>query len=606
MPLGKAKYRFESEVHLGLLSIVLVLLLLSVASNLVLYNARMRLQEETTDRLRTAVVAATRTIQENDYVQLPDSARRQLVRQYELSGLTIVPNQPADSAPATQVLWLRSILTQLPITQAPDIIDRLLRAEPNKLMRGDDQEFFMVTGLPGAAQSRLAVVSIYHPELAYLQDGSRVVLWVGAGVTFLAALGYIVLSRFIFRPFRRIREQAQLAGREVYGLDHEADAVVEEYREVIRELRDKEAELTRLNAAIQQRADSLEQFNEYLMSSIDSGIISLDISGNVKAVNSSAARLLESAHDPVDRHYTAVIGEKTALALAVASALNKRSGISYREIPHRLSAGRELILGTAISVVRDSDGKILGLSVMLNDLTELTHLRKQVEQNSRLAALGEMAAGLAHQIRNSLGAIGGFGNLLKRRLLKLEQTAEMAESLLKEAREAEDLVSKFLAFARPLNPQPQRFSLRDMLDDIADSYRAREDLRHIRIKIEGFEAFVEADPLLIKQVICNLVDNAIQSYENSEGEVTISARPEKGTVSVRITDQGCGIAEDKLDKIFTPFYSSRPSGTGLGLPLASRIVSLHGGNLMVASAEGRGTTILIQLPESLGVLEPTC
>lgn len=606
MPLGKAKYRFESEVHLGLLSIVLVLLLLSVASNLVLYNARMRLQEETTDRLRTAVVAATRTIQENDYVQLPDSARRQLVRQYELSGLTIVPNQPVDSTPAAQVHWLRSILTQLPVTQAPDIIDRLLRAEPNKLMRGDDQEFFMVTGLPGAAQTRLAVVSIYHPELAYLQDGSRVVLWVGAGVTFLAALGYVVLSRFIFRPFRRIREQAQLAGREVNGLDHEADAVVEEYREVIRELRDKEAELTRLNAAIQQRADSLEQFNEYLMSSIDSGIISLDISGNVKAVNSSAVRLLDFADVSVDRHYSAMIGQRTVLAQAVESALNKRSGIGYREISHLLPSGRELVLGTSISVVRNSEGKILGLSVTLNDLTELTHLRKQVEQNSRLAALGEMAAGLAHQIRNSLGAIGGFGNLLKRRLLKLDQTVEMAESLLKEAREAEDLVSKFLAFARPLNPQPQRFSLREMLNEIAASYRAREDLRHIRIEMDGPEISVEADPLLIKQVIGNLIDNAVQSYDGREGIVTASVRSEKGTVAVRITDYGCGIAEDKLDKIFTPFYSSRPSGTGLGLPLASRIVSLHGGSLTVESVEGRGTTILIQLPESSGVLEPTC
>ncbi|MBK7141122.1 MAG: hypothetical protein IPH75_03445 [bacterium] len=603
MPFGKAKYRFESEVHLGLLSIVLVLLLLSVASNLVLFNARVRLQDETTDRLRTAIVAVTRTINDNHLVQIPDSLRRHLVRQYELSGLTIVPNHPTDSSPAAHVKWLRSILTQLPPSQAPDIIDRLLRAEPNRLMRGDDQQFFVVAPLPNANQKRLAVVSVNSSDLAYLQDGNRVVLWVGAGVTLLAALGYVILSRFIFRPFRKIREQARLAGRDVSGNDHEADAVVEEYRRVIRDLRDKEAELTRVNATIQSRADSLEQFNEYLMSSIDSGIISLDLEGNVKAVNLAARRILGLGDCSDDEAYAQILGRATPLSQLIWSALQGKRYAGYSEVAHRLSEGRELVLGIALSTVRDSDHHVLGVSVLLNDLTEVTNLRQQVEQKNRLAALGEMAAGLAHQIRNSLGAIGGFGNLLKRRLLKLDQTTEMAESLLKEAREAEDLVSKFLAFARPLNPQTQIVALRRMLDDLKENYRVREDSRQIECVISGEEIEIEADPLLLKQVIGNLIDNAIQSYGGEAGRVEVSLSREKESATIRITDFGSGIAEDKLDKIFTPFYSSRPSGTGLGLPLASRIVSLHGGSLQVDSAVGRGTTIFVHLPLSVQHLE---
>jgi signal transduction histidine kinase len=606
MPFGKAKYRFESEVHLGLLSIVLVLLLLSVASNVVLFTARVRLQDKVADRLRGAVMVVTRTLHDNELVTLPDSLRRQLVQQYELSGLTIVPIRPANVDPASQIGWLRAVLAQLPVSQAPDIIDRLLRAEPNHLMRGDENEFFMVAPLPNGGQNRATVVSVYSPDLAYLEDGNRVVLWIGVGVTLLAGLGYIFLSRFIFRPFRKIREQAKLAGREVAESDHEADAVVDEYRKVIRELRDKEAELTRLNASIQLRADSLEQFNEYLMSSIDSGIISLDLDGKIRAVNDAAYRILELPHEVVHRTAIEILGATSPVARSVETALRGSSLNGYHEIKHTLPTGSELVLGVAIAAVRDRDHQMIGLSVLLNDLTEVTNLRSDLEQKNRLAALGEMAAGLAHQIRNSVGAIAGFGNLLKRKLIRLEQPVDQAEALLKEAREAEDLVSKFLAFARPLHPQPQAVSLLTLLRELRELYRVREDCRHIQCEIWGEDVSVEADPLLLKQVIGNLVDNAIQAYDGRPGRVEVTLAAQKGLASIRIADFGCGIPQDKLDKIFTPFYSSRPSGTGLGLPLASRIVSLHGGRLQVESVEGAGTTILIHLPITASTLEPVC
>ena len=602
MPAGKAKYRFESEVHLGLLSIVLVLLLLSLASNFVLFKARVRLQEETTEQLRAAVVVVTRAVHEYDSILLPEDFRRQLIQQHQLSSLNIVPSEPENPSAASRAKWLVGILSQLPASQAPDIVDRLLRAEPNKLMRGEDHQFFMVAPVPVGQQRRLAIVAANNSDLAYLQDGNRVVLWVGAGVTVLAALGYWVLSRFIFRPFRQIREQAALAGHDVGEIDHEADAVVEEYKRVIRELRTQEAELIRLNAAIQNRADSLEQYNEYLLSSIDSGIISLDTTGNIKAVNQAASKILKLSADIAGREYSRAFSDSSCITQAIRLALKGAGQAGYREISYRLPNGDELVLGVAVSTVRDITGRMLGISILINDLTEVTDLRAQVDHKNRLAALGEMAAGLAHQIRNSVGAIGGFGNLIKRRFVRENQPTDLVESLLKETREAEDLIAKFLAFARPLSPQPQSMSLREILQELQRTYKTREDCRHIQCELQGDDVMIEADPLLLKQVFGNLIDNAIIAYDGRPGRVEVSLATQRETVIVRVRDFGCGIPPDRLDKIFTPFYSSRPSGTGLGLPLASRIVSLHGGTLSVESAVGQGTTVIVHLP--LGVSVP--
>lgn len=593
---GKVKYRFESEVHLGMLSIVLILLLLSVASNFVLFKARVRLQEETTAQLRAAVVVVTRALHEQDAMLFPEVLRRQLIQQHQLSSFNIVPPEPEDPSPASRAIWLAGILSELPASQAPDIVDRLLRAEPNNLMRGENSQFFMVAPVPVGQQHRLAIVAATNADLAYLQDGNRIVLWVGVGVTLLGAIGYLVLSRFIFRPFRRIKEQAALGGHDLGEIDHEADVVVEEYKRVIRELWAQEAELIQLNAAIQNRADSLEQYNDYLLSSIDSGIISLEKDGTIKAINQAAAKMLRLSTNAVGSEFTEAFPESTHISQAIRLALKGAVQSGYREINYQLPDGSDLVLGVAVSAVRDTIGRMLGISILINDLTELNDLRAQVEQKNRLAALGEMSAGLAHQIRNSVGAIGGFGNLIKRRFVRENQSTELVESLLKETREAEELVSKFLLFARPLDLQPQSMSLRELIQELKQAYKAREDCMHIQCELQGDDIIIEADPLLLKQVLGNLVDNAIIAYEGRPGRVEVSLATQEQTAIVRVRDFGCGIPPDRLDKVFTPFYSSRPSGTGLGLSLASRIVTLHGGTLSVESILGKGTIVTINLP----------
>jgi len=225
--------------------------------------------------------------------------------------------------------------------------------------------------------------------------------------------------------------------------------------------------------------------------------------------------------------------------------------------------------------------------------------------------LGEMAGGLAHQLRNSMGAITGYCALLKKRLRKSGLEIGSIEALIQETAEAEKLVERFLQFARPLAFKPEPASVNELVAQVVSTFEARPDCRQAEFVVRQTDDFtIGLDPLLMKQALTNIVENAFNAYENRKGRVEIrvgqvSLIPannwqESGTsalqLQIEVEDFGCGIAEDDLDKIFTPFFSCRPSGTGLGLPLARKIVDLHLGSLSVESQLGKGTTFTISLP----------
>jgi len=208
-----------------------------------------------------------------------------------------------------------------------------------------------------------------------------------------------------------------------------------------------------------------------------------------------------------------------------------------------------------------------------------------------------MAGGLAHQIRNSLGAISGYGTLVKRRMQRESQNVEPVESLLDECREAGELITRFLSFARPFEYAPFRTDLKATLEECLESQRMRLSTAACELVFRPQEAArVDADAVLLKQAIGNLLDNAIKAIGDGAGTVTVSLTVEDDLAVVAIEDSGCGIPPDELDKIFTPFFSSRPSGTGLGLPLAAKIIDLHSGKLEVQSELGRGTRFIVSLP----------
>jgi signal transduction histidine kinase len=494
--------------------------------------------------------------------------------------------------------WFTKVAGYLPKHRLAGFAGELVKADYHTVTRGEGVEYFYLYPIKSYKGENLLVISRNIPGLAFFDDAGRSILIIGLIALSAVILVHLVLYRLIFAPFRKLHEQAVRAGGNLADGPVDAASVVAEYERIIEELKANRAELERLNDEISERADSLEEFNQYLLRSIDSGMITLAIDGRVQIINESAGRILRV--DPQDqryRTYAEVFQSCPTLSENVAQALDEDELPGYREYTVPVAHGEEAVIGVTFSRIRGRKKTRLGLSLLLTDLTELAQLRLEVETRNRLASLGEMAGGLAHQIRNALGVISGYGRLVRKQLEKLHQPNEATVALLQETGEAEEMISQFLNFARPLELNLRVVEIGAFLRDIARSYSVRSAAAPVNVVCdETLHCEAHLDPLLFKQAIVNLIDNAVNSYEESRGTVTIAARNSDNGVNISVSDSGSGIALDERERIFTPFYSSRASGTGLGLPLVKKIIDLHSGRIRVDSAPGRGTTFNIWVP----------
>jgi len=226
--------------------------------------------------------------------------------------------------------------------------------------------------------------------------------------------------------------------------------------------------------------------------------------------------------------------------------------------------------------------------------------QKERELNRRMELLGEMSGGLAHQLRNSIAAIIGFGRMIQKKAYGQDIVQHNIEYLLKESREAEELVARFLDFARPLQLSSSEFEINDLIANIVSSTSKKfNNVNIVSESLTGQPIYIYADYLLLKQAVSNLIDNACKAFNDIEGSIRIKINASGRMLKLLIMDNGPGIPDEYQDKIFTPFFSGSPSGTGLGLPLTQKIITLHKGRLTFESTPGIGTTFIITLPKAI-------
>jgi two-component system sensor histidine kinase PilS (NtrC family) len=251
-----------------------------------------------------------------------------------------------------------------------------------------------------------------------------------------------------------------------------------------------------------------------------------------------------------------------------------------------------------------SSGERIGDIVIFQDLTATKHMEKEVEKSKNLALIGEVAAGLAHEIRNPLTALSGSIQLLKRNLDLDKTDTRLMEIVLRGREQLENLISNFLLLARPMVADREDIDANDIVKDIVESLRYSQDWHeNTRMEMDFCDrAYMFGNRTEVKQMLWNLVLNAVQAMEDGgtlkiETRVTLSDNGEEFLV-VSIMDTGCGIEEDKESKVFTPFFTTKERGTGLGLAIANRIVESHGGELKIESRVGEGTTCRISFPQN--------
>src|SRR4030067_1935133 len=361
--------------------------------------------------------------------------------------------------------------------------------------------------------------------------------------------------------------------------------VVDTFHELVTKLKDKEKELEVLRQKAEDKATIIEGYNENILQSVPSGVISLDEALRVTKVTLSAEKILEIKRESTLGKYHADVLNKP-----ITDLLNDKKIIERGEITYLTPSGRRIWLGLTLSPLKDREYNIIGQILIFTDLTQLKALEAQMELRSRLSSLGEISAGIAHELRNPMGVIAGYTKLLSKKAD--ESLRPTVNAIAKEINVMNRIISDFLSFAKPAELNISDVDLKGIIENCISVVAGGKGDIKTHIDIDGLPA-VKGDEILLRPAFTNLVQNAIESMPKG-GE--LSVRSSLGDfIEVSISDTGPGIAENIVDKIFLPFFATRDSGTGLGLSIVQKIIVSHGGNIFVDSGNN-GTTFRIRFP----------
>ncbi len=371
------------------------------------------------------------------------------------------------------------------------------------------------------------------------------------------------------------------------------------------------AELRRTGEALRQRThdlDRLWKLHRHTVESLMSGLLTTDPEGRITSFNPEAERITGlRAHEALGREVEEVIPGVCAEAIRHSGDLRRsRVRISYRS-----SSGGSW-LGVAAYVLRDDEGRPSGHVVIFQDVSDVVEMERELRRSERLAAVGELSASMAHEIRNPLAAISGSIQMLQGEGgRRPEQSQRLMEIVLRETDRLNRLLTEFLEYARPGPLRRESLLVEEVVAEVLAIYEgSRSDGPAVDVSIEpGLQ--LGADPGLLRQLLWNLLLNAAQAMPQG-GRIGIEAHAsqtpqegpggsrndglEAGWIELGVHDGGPGIPAETLDRIFDPFFTTKPGGTGLGLATVHRIVEEHGGSIRVQSATGKGTSFHVRLP----------
>jgi len=346
---------------------------------------------------------------------------------------------------------------------------------------------------------------------------------------------------------------------------------------------------------------TLESFHKHVIDNIPSGLMTGDTQGKVNLVNDTACAILGMKREEV-------IGKPMEQVLDGIQGWGRADGRGESRVPRAeirflRPDGAEVFLGFSSSPMKDAEGRDLGKVVIFQDLTPIKQMEERVRIADRLAAVGELAAGLAHEIRNPLASIAGSSQMLRESSPASGESSTLLEIIGRESERLNGLISDFLAYTGPSDRNTMRLDLGGILRDVAEAVRAGEGReKGVAVDLSPVQALlVEGDAEQLKQVVWNLVRNAVQATP-AGGRVTIEGfeRVRHGTryAVASVRDSGDGIPAGNLEKIFNPFFTTKEGGTGLGLSISQRIVHQHKGFIEVRSSPGEGAVFSVFLPAS--------
>lgn len=346
-----------------------------------------------------------------------------------------------------------------------------------------------------------------------------------------------------------------------------------------------------------------------------SGAIAIDAEGRVALLNDAARDLLGlPPGNPTGRPLAEVLASCPSLARlldgALAAAADGNTLPAEKAEAAVVVGGRERAVGFTVHAARDEAGRPLGALVLLKALSQIETGVETTLARERLAAVGAMAATIAHEMRNPLAGIRLSASMLKRRLEATPAEDGLLDAIITEVRTLEQTVNRCLTYLRPVALEVTEVCVNDVVREaLALTEEALVSAGSIEMRLDFAEGLprVTGDPNRLREAVCNLVSNAIDAMREQGGTLTLATGPSSGPgVAITVADTGPGIAPDILDSIFYPFFTTKPEGSGVGLATVQKIVTGHGGGVEVQSEPGRGASFRIVLPIVRGaVVRPT-
>jgi signal transduction histidine kinase len=417
------------------------------------------------------------------------------------------------------------------------------------------------------------------------------------------------LLRGLLRPYSQLVGEARRAPVAHSGkTQNEAAFVLETFQSVIAQLQEQQHELKRLSDQASQRADSAERFSDRIVASMPTGLIAFDSAGNVTVMNGPARGLLANELSASGENFRAIFQSVPALAEMVEACL--ASGRLFRReeiVATNGGTGQVKRFGATVAPIDPaSESGSRGALCLITDITEVMRLREQVALKRNLESLGEMSAGLAHEFKNAMAALHGYAQFLQS-IDHDDQGKAAADALLQEVRSLSEMITAFLNFARPQPLQLEEVYLGELIEECARELEPLFERRRVELNIERPSAAqrieIQADTRMLRQVLLNLLRNAAEAIpdDKSDRKVTVCSSIEneqgKQWVTISLQDTGDGIADSDLQNIFIPFFTTKSGGHGIGLALAHRVITEHGGTLNVANVSEGGAVFTIRLPQ---------
>jgi two-component system sensor histidine kinase HydH len=343
----------------------------------------------------------------------------------------------------------------------------------------------------------------------------------------------------------------------------------------------------------------VKAFSDNLVKNMPIGLLAIDRDGRIASFNQTAESVFQlSSHEVLGKRARDVL---PLPMVELTDRIKIEKGLLEKEIDCPVTGDRIIPLEVIATFLQEETGAFLGYVILFRDLSEIKQLKREIERNQRLASVGKLAAGIAHEIRNPLSSIKGFATYFKERYRSVPEDQKTAEIMIQEVERLNRVIGQLLEFARPMSIKKQSTSLGTLVQDSIKMIEEDAHVKGIAVHVGGIpdKGEVSIDPDRMKQVFLNLYLNALEAMQNG-GTLSVALRRNDvaNNVEITISDTGTGIKEADLPHVFDPYFTTKSSGTGLGLAIVHKIIESHGGTVRVTSRHGTGTTVTIILPFS--------